>query len=166
MARFADVVLPATIYPPEAGSAAVPPFTCSLTFRAVVPIPTWFVVDSTNKAPALTFTSPPSLFNKSVLETPLLRAMISFSSITTFDEPMEPATIYPPPANEASDPPTTFSFTEGTEVPIPTLPATYKPFAGGVVLAPTATPPPLFTYNLVKPLICTRKASLPASPLI
>src|SRR5690242_20075702 len=77
MARFADVVLPATIYPPEAGSASVPPFTCSLTFGAVVPIPTWFVVDSTNKAPALTFTSPPSLFNKSVLETPLLRAMRS-----------------------------------------------------------------------------------------
>src|SRR5258706_14247756 len=50
--------------------------------------------------------------------------------------------------------------------PIPTLPATYKPLVGGIVLLPTETPPPLCTSSLVVPFTWARNAFTPAALFI
>ncbi len=46
-------------------------------------------------------------------------------------------------------------------MPIPTLPETYKPFAGGVELLPIETPPLLATRNFVEPFTCALKEFWP-----
>ena len=76
----------------------------------------------------------------SVFVAPLFLACISFLSITRFWSVVEPTTMVPPPVRLTSFPPATFNFTSGVFVPMPTLPETYKPFAGGTFAFPIETP--------------------------
>ncbi len=62
--------------------------------------------------------------------------------------------------------PVTCSFLEGVAVPMPTLPETYKPLAGGVEPLPIDTPPLLCTKNLVEAFTCTRNGIWPVTLFI